>query len=261
MYEYILLEKVNGIATITLNRPEFGNAFAIPEYNEVKDALEKCGADPEVRVVVITGAGRFFSAGGDVVKFREHIESGEFLKAENVRMAGAMSRAVLECPKPVIASVNGAAAGAGCALALACDFRVVTPKSKFGMAFINMGFCGDTGGIFFLNNMLGIAKTTELMAMGNLVGGEEAYRLGMATRLAEEGKLAEATAELAQTLANKPTQAIARQKKLYYEFFHRDIEEFNNREATYMYECGRTADHKEAVYAFLEKRAPKFTGQ
>lgn len=261
MYEYITVEKKGTVATITLNRPEVGNAFAVTEYDEVRLAVEDCGSDPAVRVVVITGAGKNFSAGGDIHRFQQNIASGDYIKRENVLRAGGMTHAVRLCPKPVVAVVNGAAAGAGCALALACDFRILTARSKLAMAFINMGFSGDTGGIYFLERMVGIAKATELMTLGTPVDGEEALRLGLATRLAQEGALETAAAEFVALLATKPTQAIARQKRLYYEFFYRDLTQFTQREADFMYETARTEDHQEAVSAFLEKRSPQFTGK
>ena len=260
MYQHILSEKSGPIATITLNRPEFSNAFAVGSYSEIQDALECWGNDPEIRVIIITGQGKHFSAGGDIRSFKARIDSGEFLKRGNVIMAGAMSTAVRTCPKPVIAMVNGAAAGAGCALALACDFRVLEPKSRLGLSFINMGLSGDTGALYFLQRMVGLAKATEWMALGSMIDGNEANRFGLVTRLAEEGSLYETTLELANELAKKPTQAIARQKELIYEFFCRDLLLFNRREADFMYETARTADYKEAVTAFLEKRRPQFEG-
>ena len=261
MYQYIIVEKKDNVATITLNRPESGNAFALESYLEVKQAFEEVGRDEEVRAVVLTGAGKHFSAGGDIHRFKMLIETKAYLNPENVVHAGAMSNAIMRCPKPVVAMINGAAMGAGCSLALACDFRVVTPKSKMGMAFINMGFSGDTGAIYLMTRLVGTAKSRELMMLGRPVSGEEAVNLGLASRLAEEGALKETTDALVQELLSKPTGAIARQKRLYYEFFYRDFLQFNLREADYMEECSRTADHAEAVNAFLEKRKPEFKGK
>lgn len=261
MYQCILLEKRESVATITLNRPESGNAFALESYLEIKRAFEELGRDEDVRVIVITGAGKHFSAGGDIHRFKNNIESGAYIRPENVVHAGAMSDAALRCPKPSVAMINGAAMGAGCSLALACDFRVVTPKSKLGMAFINMGFSGDTGAIYLLSTILGTARSKELMALGKPLTGEEAIRLGLATRLAEEDFLEETTHALVQELLSKPTGAIACQKRLYYEFFYRDFLQFNLREADYMAQCSRTEDHEEAVNAFLEKRRPSFKGK
>lgn len=262
MYETLLVEKKDAIATITINRPEYGNAFAGNSYAEMRDAVEECGRDESVKVIVLTGTGKNFSAGGDIKRFKMLLEAGNGIDPKGIIVAGQMSEAVRRCPKPVIAMINGAAAGAGCSLALACDFRVMAPKSKLIMAFINMGFSGDTGGIYYLSRLIGMAKTTEMMALGTPVGADEALRLGLATRVAEsEEALASTTYELAAQLAAKPGAAIALQKRLYYEFFYRDLEQFKYREADYMRQSSLTQDHAEAVNAFLEKRKPSFVGK
>ncbi|GHU79424.1 enoyl-CoA hydratase [Clostridia bacterium] len=261
MYELILYEVKDSIATITLNRPEAGNAFAKDSYREVREAFAAASEDENARAVVITGAGKHFSAGGDINRFKGLITSGEFLQAENVRAAGQMAAAAKACGKPIIAMVNGAAAGAGCSLALACDFRVVAPKSKLVMSFIKMGLSGDTGGLYYLQRLVGVAKATELMMTGAPVAGEEALKLGMATLLAGEDDLREKTYAFAKQLAELPTFALARQKKLILETFYSDLEDYTAREAAYMVECSHTGDFAGAVDAFLEKRSPGFTGK
>lgn len=264
MSELVLVKKENGIATLTLNRPELGNAFANESYTQVRLAVEECGRDEAVRVIILTGAGKNFSAGGDIREFKDLIENGvdENIAKRDVVIAGEMSEAVLRCPKPVIAMINGAAAGAGCSLALACDFRVMAPKSRLIMAFINMGFSGDTGGIYYLSRLVGMARTTELMALGTPVDADQALSLGLANRVAEsEESLLETTLALAGQLIRRPGKAIALQKRLYYEFMYRDLRQFNLREADYMYACSQSKDHAEAVNAFLEKRKPVFIGK
>ena len=260
VYTTIMYEVKDSIATLTLNRPEVGNAFAQESYIEVRNALDAASEDPQVRVVVITGAGKHFSAGGDIRRFQRLIASGVFLQRENIMAAGRMAARIKTCNKPVIAMVNGAAAGAGCSLALACDFRVVTPKSKLVMSFIKMGLSGDTGGMYYLERLVGVARATELMMTGTAVDGTRAVELGLATRLAQEGCLAKETNRLARELAAAPTFALARQKQLIMETFYQDLAKYADREATYMADCSRTQDFAEAVTAFLEKRPPKFTG-
>ena len=261
MFECLLCDLRDGIATITLNRPETGNAFAKEAYGEVRAAFETLSGDSSVRAVVLTGAGKHFSTGGDIKRFKNLIASGEFIQAENVIAAGRMSAAVKKCSKPVVAMINGVAAGAGCALALACDFRIVTPKSKLVMAFVKMGLSGDTGGLYYLQRLAGAAVAAEMMMTGMPVSGERAVVLGLATRLVpEEDRLAEETYAFARELAELPSFAIARQKQLTYETFFRDLEEYTRREAAYMAECSRTSDFAEAVDAFLEKRPPHFKG-
>ena len=150
-YQYILTKVEDGVGTILFNRPQVGNAFADESYFEVADCIEKMGRDDAVGAIVTTGAGRFYSAGGDIIRFREMIDSGEYLKYEGVIRAGLMGIAPKKCPKPVIAMINGAAAGAGASFALGCDFRFMTPKSQITMAFINLGFPGDPGGAYFFD--------------------------------------------------------------------------------------------------------------
>jgi len=260
MFTTIRYEVSDKIATITFNRPESGNAFVRESYDEIREALEAAGADDAVRAVVLTGAGKHFSAGGDINRFKRLIQSGEYLQEENIAAAGRMAAAVRECPKPVIAMINGAAAGAGCSLALACDFRVMTPKSKLSMAFVKLGLSGDTGGIYYLQKIVGIAKTAELMMTGDTVTGEEALRLGLATLLVDEEDLEAETYTLAEDLSKSATFAIARQKQLMNAFFYADLAAYTQMEAGFMAECSRTADFAEAVDAFLEKRPPQFTG-
>lgn len=261
MYTTILCEIKDRIATITLNRPQVGNAFVGESYLEVREALEAASADDDVRAVVLTGAGRHFSAGGDINRFKSLIQSGEYIQKENVTAAGRMAAAAKECSKPVIAMINGAAAGAGCSLALACDFRVMTPKSKMVMAFVKMGLSGDTGGLYYLQRLVGIAKAAQLMMTGDPVTGEEALHLGLTTVLAEEDRLVEETYALARKLAESASFAIARQKKLICETFYADLTAYTEKEADCMVECSHTADFAEAVDAFLDKRPPRFSGR
>lgn len=261
MYKTILFDIANEKATITINRPEVGNAFDQTTYAEIASALHICDEDASVRVVVITGNGKHFSAGGDINSFKANIDAGRALDRELIKNTGMMANAARTCSKPIIAMINGAAAGAGCGLALACDFRVMEESSKLVFAFINMAFPADTALAYLLREFVGMAKTTEFMALGSTVGGKEALGLTLTTRLAAPGKLQEETDKLAEELLNKPTLAIGQQKALYYEFYYRDLLAFNEMEATAMRKASMTEDHKEAVYAFLEKRKPNFKGK
>lgn len=261
MYTEILYEIKDRIARITLNRPELGNAFADASYGEVKDALEKASEDDNVACVILTGTGKHFCGGGDVKDFKERVDRGEPLGEDLIIKAGAMGRAARYCKKPVIAMINGAAAGAGLSLALACDFRVMTEKSKLVTAFINMAFPADTGLLYFLQQMVGTAKATEMAMLSAPMGGKEAFELGLCNRLAEEGALEECTLELANKLVNSPTVALGYQKQLLNEFFYDTLQAYNEKEAEYLAKCAKTEDHKEAVYAFVGKRKPEFKGR
>ncbi len=266
MSQDLLISKENKIATVTINRPEMGNALTSDFYGKLTGAMNELGADDEVNAIVITGAGKHFSAGGDIqgmkAKIEEKKRTGKVSSSRlTVRATADMGIAIRRCPKPTIAMINGAAAGAGCSVALACDFRVVQPSSKFVMAFINVGFCGDSCGLYFLQRLIGTARMTEMMMTGNQVKGEEAFRIGLANRLAEEGKLAETAYELANFIAAKPGFALRKQKELINEFFYSDLDVYAERETDYMVACGQTDDYVEAVYAFLEKRKPNFKGR
>jgi len=260
MYNNILFFTQNEIATILLNRPKQGNAFTNNMYKEIRNALEECRNEQSIRAVVIKGEGKNFCTGGDIQEFKELIEKEIFIPEEMALDTAAMTRAVRQCPKPVIAKVNGAAAGAGFGLALACDFRVMSEKSKLVTSFINMGFSSDSGLIYFLQSYVGIAKATEMLMLSKAIAAKEAYELGLCNIIAEENMLEKEAMDLALLLANQPTKAIAKQKDLMNKFFYKDLEEYNKLESKYMAECSRTNDHAEAVFSFLEKRKPVFTG-
>lgn len=261
MYQHIKLTVENHIGMITLNCPEKANPISPSVYAEIKDGICSCTIQDDVRVIVLTGAGKHFSAGGDIREFKELIETETYIEERSIQLAGDTAETIRTCKKPVIAMINGTAAGAGASLALACDFRVMEPESRLSMAFINMGLPGDTGGIYYLQKLLGTARTTELVMLGRPVKGEEAYRIGLANRLAPSGELRKVTMELAELLAQKPMLAIQRQKELMLQFFYKDIRLFTEKESEYMVECSRSEDFAEAVNAFLEKRKPVFRGK
>lgn len=257
-YQYIEVTQEGRIATVILNRPEVSNAFHTVSYQEVADAMDRFSADPTVGAVVITGRGKHFSAGGDLLSFRDRIETGEYLTEAKITAAGRMALQIRRCSKPTIAMINGAAAGAGASAALACDFRIVQPSSKMILAFVNMGLSGDTLAMFHLMKLIGIDQAELMLMTGEPVKGEECLKKGLATILAEEGKLAEETYALAKKLADKSSAAIASQKRLINEFYYEGMETFLAKEAVEMSACSRKPDFTEAVYAFLEKRRPVF---
>ncbi len=250
-----------GIATVTLNRADALNALTWDMEKELGDVFEYCSYADEVRVVILTGAGKHFCAGGDIKAFKRRIDAGEALPTTGIRYIATAARNIRRCNKPVIAKINGAASGAGSALAFACDFRVGDVKTKIGAGFTSMGFSGDTNGVYTLTRIVGAARATEFYMLAQTLRAKEAFQLGILNRLAEEGQLEETTAALAETLANSPTQALTRQKKMINFTNYPDLELMQELEMNYMPACSRTADHAEAVNAFLEKRSPKFTGQ
>lgn len=255
-YASVRMEIENGIATVFLHRPEAGNSFDGDFFREVAEAIAECDQNAEVQVVLLTGSGKHFSVGGDI----QQMAQPNFLTYDVSMLSSAMTASVRKCRKPVIAAVNGVAAGAGCALALACDFRILTKKSTLMTAFSNVGLCGDSGCIYHLYHLVGLAKTIEMMALSEPISGEDALRLGLATKLAEEDALAEAL-QFAEKLKHRPLAAIAMQKKLYWDTFYRDYDAYCRLEAELFVKSANTADHWEAVTAFLEKRKPLFQGK
>jgi 2-(1,2-epoxy-1,2-dihydrophenyl)acetyl-CoA isomerase len=260
MYKTILIDIKNKVGTITLNRPEVSNAFSVESYEEIRNALQELDKNDDVGSIVLTGTSKNFSAGGDIKEFKEYIEDETYIPYNPVITAGRMSKAVRECTKPVIAMINGAAAGAGCSLALACDFRFMTAKSSLVMAFITLGLSGDTGGLYYLEKLVGIGKMTELMMTGAPLAGIEAEKLGVA-KLVDDDKLEESTYKFAQRLAKGPLFAFKTQKAIFNELFYKDMDKVFALEAQGMYETSRSEDFKEAVDAFLNRRKPEFKGR
>ena len=257
-YKNIIVTKEERVATITFNRPEVSNAFAPDSYFEIADAVTVLGEDKSVGCIVITGAGKHFSAGGDINRFKKLIDDGNYLNAKAVAKAGTMSSSIRRCPKPVIAMINGVATGAGLSCALACDFRIIEPSGKMIMAFVNMGLCGDTGSIYNLVRLLGPDKAELMMMTGDPVKGEECVKLGLATILAEEGSLKETTYALATKLASKSSTAHAGQKRLIEKYYYGRMDEVSQDEGKEIAAASRQPDFSEAVNAFIEKRMPVY---
>ena len=258
MYQFIKSSVTGRVGTITLNRPEASNAFRYESYGEIRHAVEMFSQDPDIGAIVITGEGKHFSAGGDIARFKTLIENGEYLDAENIYYAGEMTKAIRRSPKPVIAMINGVATGAGLSLCLACDFRVVDNTSRLIMGFIKLGLPGDTGSIYLLARLIGVEKASKMMMTGETATGETAVEMGLATLFAQEGELSEVAYAFADTLSNMPSKAIARQKKLLADYFYKDLEQYYQDEAGSMAASAREPDFAEAVYAFLERRAPQY---
>ena len=254
MYEHIKLNIQDGIARITMDRPASNNALDAQMFRDLIAAVEHCDADTAVQVIVLTGAGKNFSAGGDI----KEMASFDFISYDLSILTGQASLALRRCAKPVIAMVNGAAAGAGCGIALGADFRIMTEASCLLTAFSNAALPGDTGCIYHLKQIVGLAKTIELMALSPRIYGKEAFHLGLTTRLAPDGKLEEETQAFAEKLLRRSLSALALQKQLYYEVFYRDYMAYSRLEAENLAKAGKSTDHREAVTAFIEGRKPIF---
>ncbi|MCQ2558492.1 MAG: enoyl-CoA hydratase/isomerase family protein [Oscillospiraceae bacterium] len=259
MYEFFKLTQDGRVATITLDRPDCLNAVSTEVAIEIMDAIRALDADDSVGAIVITGAGKHFCAGGDIRLMKKYCDERVYLNASRLAPLQQMVKALRYCSKPVISMINHVATGAGCCIAMASDFRVMSPSSKVGMAFINLGIPGDTGGIFLMLRLLGPTVTNRMIMTGDLMGGEEAYRVGFASYLAEEGKLAEETYALAHRLAAKSATGIKCQKAVVNKYMYGpEMDEFFKDELHGMEWASRQPDFTEAVNAFMEKRPAEF---
>jgi 2-(1,2-epoxy-1,2-dihydrophenyl)acetyl-CoA isomerase len=260
-----LLEHIeDGVATLTMNRPERLNALSRPMLDAMLEALPRLAEDATVGAVVLTGAGRAFCAGGDVKAMAEGTEAdGATLedKAGALRARMEVSRWLHEAPKPTIAMVRGAAAGAGLSLALACDLRIAGDTARFATAFARVGYPGDFGGSYYLTKLVGTGKARELYFTADIVDAAEALRLGVVNRVVPEARLEEETLALARRLARGPRIAYRYMKRNFNAAESAPLKDVLDLEAWHQTRCGMTEDHREAARAFVEKREPVFRGR
>jgi 2-(1,2-epoxy-1,2-dihydrophenyl)acetyl-CoA isomerase len=260
--QVLLVDDTDGVRTLTLNRPAAYNSFTTELKEALLAELLAAAGDAAVRAVVITGTGRAFSAGQDL---REHVEvltaGGDAPMNTVDEHYNPMVRAVAEMPKPVLAAVNGTAAGAGASLAFACDLRIVAESAKFLLAFAGVGLSADTGASWTLPRLIGYGRAMELMLLGQPVTADEALRVGLATRVVPDGTALDAATKLAATLAAGPTTAYARIKASLLAAAGADLEHALATESRTQADLAATADHREAVEAFVGKRPPAFTGR
>ena len=258
-YNSLLYDKSGCITTITLNRPDVFNAFNDEQSFELQDALKNARKDEETRVVVLTGAGKAFCSGQDL-KAIAGAEKRSFIDSLNKRY-NPIIREMRNMPKPIICRLNGVAAGAGCSLALASDFIVASENASLIEVFINVGLVLDSGSSFFLPRLVGSARAFEMSTMGSKISARQAYEWGMVNRCVPAEQLDAETATIAEYYANAPTKAIGLMKKMLNKSFSSNLETMLEYE-TYCQEiAGSSADNKEGVAAFNEKRKPLFTGK
>ena len=257
-----LIETIeDGVATLTFNRPERMNALSTPIMEGLLHGLPRLAGDPGVRVIVLTGAGRAFCAGGDVKSMAEGGEERSAAEATaRLRSRMEVSRILHELPKPTIAMVNGPAAGAGLAFALACDLRIASASARLVTAFVKVGFSGDFGGSFFLTRLVGTAKARELYFTAEILNADQIEKLGLANRVIDDANLENETMAFAKKLAAGPRVAWWHVKKNMKVAEEGSLSEALDSEAARMIRTGETEDHKEAARAFVEKRAPVFKG-
>jgi enoyl-CoA hydratase/carnithine racemase len=262
-YECLLYEVKDGIATLTLNRPDRLNALGGSLRDDLHDAVTRSAADPEVRVMVITGAGKGFCSGGDVKAMGE-AKAGQRERPLVEKIAPGRDRTLLamrEAPQPIIAAVNGAAAGAGMNLALGCDIRIASTAARFTQAFVKRGLHPDWGGTYFLPRMVGTAKACEMIFTGDVIDAAEAERLGIVSRVVAPEELMPTAYELARRIAAGPPVAIRLAKRSIYANSELDLRAALQVETMAQNICFETEDATEGIRAFGEKRAPVFKGR
>ncbi len=257
----ILHETRDGIASVTLNRPEVLNSFNKPMARLLQAVLAEAAADQRVRCVLLKGAGRAFCAGQDLVeavpKDGPPAEVEEFVR----HSYNPLIRAIREIEKPVVCAVGGVAAGAGANIALACDFVIASRDASFLQAFCKIGLVPDSGGTFFLPRLAGLARATAMTMLGEKLSAEEALRIGLIYKVAEPSELESEAAGLAAKLARMPTRALAFTKMALNRSLSNDLHAQLEVEAELQAAASRTDDYREGVDAFLNKRKPEFTGR
>lgn len=260
----VLLEKQEGVATVTLNRPKRLNALSAELTPALQDAIDDVARDPDVRCVIITGTGRGFCAGADLADLQPFYEKGEVPDLGNfLREAyNPLIVPITEMEKPVIAAVNGVAAGAGASLALACDVVVAASSASFFQAFVKVGLIPDSGAHSLLPHLVGYRKALELAMTGDIISAEEAERIGLINTVVPDDELMERVRkDFAIPFSTGPTRAYALMKKAMRFGTTHSLREVLDYEADLQSQISLTADHKEGVTAFLEKRAPRFEGR
>lgn len=257
-FENILFEKTGAVGRITLNRPEKLNAFVGTMREEIYEALCLCEAE-DVRAVILTGTGNGFCAGADVRFLAQVRNTNDAASLDRVlKLARNIVSKIRELPKPVIASINGATAGGGINLALACDVRVASEQATFGETFIRLGLHPDWGGTFFLPRLVGTATAIEMMMSGDVINAREAYRLGLINRLVAPDALQAATMEMAERFTRNSPRINAMIKQAIYQSLNASFDEMLDRETAAQRACFGLDDSAEGLNAFLEKRPPLF---
>src|SRR6187549_464427 len=258
-FKFLKYTVENGVAAISLNRPDVYNALNDEITYELQDALKVVAKDETVRVVVLTGEGKAFCSGQDL-KAASGDQKRSFMDSLTKRY-NPIIRAMRNLPKPIVCRLNGVAAGAGCSLALACDIIVATEEATLIEVFINIGLVPDSGSSYFLPRLVGMAKAFELCSMGSRVKAKEAEALGLINKVVAVDQLDGAVKEYADYFANAPTKSVGLVKKMLNKATTSTLEEMLDYEVYCQEIAGSSADYKEGVSAFLEKRKPNFTGK
>ena len=252
-------EVEDGIGTITLNRPDKLNALSNELSRDLLDVLTRVAADDEVRGVMITGAGRAFSAGGDLDGMQRHVDSGDWRAISDLLQTGARVVSLLNAmAKPSVAVINGPAVGAGGSLALACDVRIASPSASFGLVFSRLGLHPDWGGTYFLPRLVGTGKALELILSGDIIDASEALRLGIFSRVVPGDQLNATAFEAVKTFAAKSSLALMLARKAVYDSVNMSLKDVLDLEVANQMQCFHSPDARERIRAFREKRPISF---
>jgi len=255
----IQFEKIGKIAKIVLNRPDKYNSLIREMALEVQTKLDECSSDTEIRCILITGSGKAFCAGQDL---KEAIDpEGPKIEEIVLKHYNPIIRKIREIAKPVVAAVNGVAAGAGANVALACDIVVAAKSASFIQAFSKIGLIPDSGGTYFLPRLVGLPRAVALMMTGEAISAEKAESIGMIYNVYEDSEFESSSMKLANTIAAMPTKGLGYTKKLLCQTFNNSLEDQLILEAETQALSAKSEDHKEGIQAFLEKRPPQFTGK
>ncbi|MBI4421471.1 MAG: enoyl-CoA hydratase [Gemmatimonadetes bacterium] len=258
----VLTRRDGTVGTVVLNRPDKLNAFDGVMRRELVAAFRQVADDPAVRVVILTGAGRAFCAGADISYMQSLLERRDWDAATELVEAGRkVVTAIRDTPKPVIAAVNGPAAGGGANLALACDLRIASDRAAIGQTFNQIGLCPDWGGTYFLPRLVGPAKALELFLSGEVIDAAEAYRIGLFNRVVPHDRLEPEVSLVAAQLAAKAPLAVALAKRAVYSSDANSLDQMLDLELANQVQCFQSEDAAEGLRAFLEKRTPAFLGK
>ena len=263
-YEAIIYEKKDGIATITLNRPERLNAIGATMTEDLEHALDEANSDEEVRALIITGAGKGFCSGADLTSLTstaDQIARGLVDRSPSAGGIRSYTLQIQNSEKPTIAAVNGAAVGAGLSIALACDIRIASDKARFSQIFIKRGLVPDNGSSYFLPRVVGMAKACEIVFTGDFLDAEQARDYGLVSRVVPHDELMSEARGLATRIAAGPPIAMKLAKRALYRGATTDLASALEFEGYMQGICFNTEDFKEGVAAFLEKREPEFKGK
>jgi 2-(1,2-epoxy-1,2-dihydrophenyl)acetyl-CoA isomerase len=260
-YNNILFDVSQKVGTLTLNDPDRFNALNQDMLAEVAHVVESIRRNTDIRVLVVTGSGKAFSAGGDIRRMEKRFDEPPPMARNRIRNFQSLILSLRELQQPVIASINGPAVGAGCSLALACDLRIASQNAKFGLPYAKLGITTDGGGAHLLTRLVGTARALELLFSGEIIDADRAERIGLVNRVVPHQGLSQASGEWAHRLSGGPPYAMGVTKSIVYKSFDIDLGTELDLEAYAVPVCLQSEDHREGVKAFIDKREPKFYGK